>query len=52
MKENERKSGCKRWIIPAVLALPVILILMLVLIRYGGTVKDLIQIAVKMAVVS
>lgn len=52
MQENKRTFSHKVWIIPLLLAVPVILALAVLLVKYGETAKDLIHVAIKMAVVS
>lgn len=52
MKKTQQTFNLKHWLIPIVLAIPVIAAILFILNRYGETAKDLIHVAIKMAVVS
>lgn len=52
MKKDKEKSLAVKIIIPLIMALPLILAAVAVSLKYGGTIRDLINVAIKMAVVS
>lgn len=52
MKKKQDKSDAKRIVIPLLMSLPLILAVIVVMLKFGDTIRDLISVAIKMAVVS
>jgi len=52
MEKIRRRSSRMHWLAPVAFALPLLAAAAFLLIRYGGKVRDILSILVKMAVIS
>ena len=50
MSTEKKQTGGKIWLAPVLLALPVLAGAAIVVLRWGGAIRDLVKIVVKMAV--